>query len=105
MSREKVELARQVIDAVEHRDLAALLELTDPAVEWRSAFVVSGSGGVYRGHEGLREYVGDMNDAWEIVRLDADDELGVGNVVIFVGRIHTAVRPVGSKPRPRPGTS
>ena len=57
MSRENLALAHRVIDAVEDRDLAALVELTDPEVEWQSAFVVSGTGGVYRGHEGLREYV------------------------------------------------
>jgi hypothetical protein len=25
--------------------------------------------GLYRGHDGMRQYVHDMNDAWEIVRL------------------------------------
>ena len=29
-----------------------------------------------------------MNDAWDIVRLDVDQELCVGDVVILVGRIH-----------------
>jgi ketosteroid isomerase-like protein len=77
-----------VIDAVEHRDLAGLISLTDPEVEWRSAFVVGGSGGLYRGHDGLREYVSDMNDAWDIVRLEVDHEIAVRSVVVFVGRIH-----------------
>ena len=63
MSRENVELAHQVIDAVEHRDLVRLIELTEREVEWHSAFVVGGTGGVYRGHAGMREYVKDMNDA------------------------------------------
>jgi len=88
MTRENVERAHQVIDAVEHRDLATLISLTDPEVEWRSAFVVGGGGGVYRGHDGMREYVNDMNDAWDIVRLDVDHEIGVRDVVVFVGRIH-----------------
>src|SRR5215212_2916723 len=87
MSQENVGLAHQVIDAVERRDLKSLIELTDSEVEWRSAFVVTG-GGLYRGHAGMREYVKDMNDAWEIVRLDVDHELGVGDIVLFVGRIH-----------------
>ena len=29
-----------------------------------------------------------MNDAWEIVRLDVDEEIGVGSVVLLIGRIH-----------------
>jgi ketosteroid isomerase-like protein len=87
MSRENVNLAHQVIDAVEQRDVDRLIELSDPEVEWRSAFVVSASG-LYRGHDGIREYVDNMNDAWDIVRLDVDHEMGVGRVVVFVGRIH-----------------
>jgi ketosteroid isomerase-like protein len=87
MSRENVALAHKLIDAVELRDLDRLTELTDPDVEWRSAFV-AGTGGVYRGHAGMREYISDMNDAWDIVRLDVDHEIGVGAVVVFVGRIH-----------------
>lgn len=97
MSQENVELARQVIDAVERRDLTGLINLTDPEVEWRSAFVVGGTAGVYHGHDGLREYVKDMNDAWEIVRLKIDHEIAVGDVVVFVGRIHYRGRASGAE--------
>ena len=87
MSRENLALAHDVIDAVEARDIDRLIELTDSEVEWRSAFV-AGTGGVYRGHNGMREYVRDMKDAWDIVRLDVDHEIGVGEVVLFIGRSH-----------------
>ena len=92
-----IELAHRVIDAVEERDLATLIELSDPAVEWQSAFVVSGTGGAYVGHEGLREYVDDMNDAWEVVRLDVDEEIGVGEVVVFVGHIEVKGKGSGAE--------
>jgi hypothetical protein len=36
----------------------------------------------------MRRYVKDISDAWEIVRLDVDDELEVGDVAVLVGRIH-----------------
>jgi ketosteroid isomerase-like protein len=87
MSQANLLLAHEVIDAVERRDAERLVELTDSDVEWRSAFVAGKEGG-YRGHAGMREYVTDMNDAWDIVRLDVDHEIGVGDVVVFVGRIH-----------------
>jgi ketosteroid isomerase-like protein len=88
MSRNTIALAHDVIDALERRDLGGLLELTDPEVEWRSAFAVSkGDDGVYRGHDGIRTYVKDINDAWEIVRLDVDHELAVGDIVLLIGRI------------------
>ena len=30
----------------------------------------------------------DLTDAWEIVRADVDEALGVGDVAVLVGRIH-----------------
>ena len=87
MREDHLKAAHDVIDAVEQRDAAALIALTHPEVEWRSAFAVS-KGGLYVGHSGIREYVADMNDAWDIVRLDVDQERRVGDVVILVGRIH-----------------
>jgi ketosteroid isomerase-like protein len=88
MSQETVELARQVMDALSRRDLARLIEFADPEIEWHSFFAELGEGGVYRGHDGTRRYMGDLNDAWEIVRADVEDGVGVGDVAVLVGRIH-----------------
>ena len=88
MSQGNVELARQVVDAINERDLSRLIELTDPKIEWHSFFAALGEGGVYRGHDGLRRYVGDLDDAWEILRAEVDEVLAVGEVVVFVGRLH-----------------
>lgn len=88
MSREKVELAKQVLDAVTHRDLSRLIAFTDPEVEWHSFFAELGEEGVYRGHDGMRQYVRDLNDAWEILRPDVDDGLEVDDVALLVGRLH-----------------
>jgi SnoaL-like protein len=73
MSQESIELGRQVLDAVAGRDLSRLIAFTDPKVEWHSFFAVLGEHGVYRGHDGLRQYVSDLHDAFEIVRPDVDD--------------------------------
>jgi hypothetical protein len=32
--------------------------------------------------------VSNLEDAWEIMRADVDDGLGVGDVAVLVGRIH-----------------
>jgi ketosteroid isomerase-like protein len=87
MSRETVELARKVQDALGKRDPSDLIALSDPEVEWHSFFAI-GEGGVYRGHDGTRHYVRDLADAWEIGRAEVDDALGIGNVAALVGRIH-----------------
>jgi ketosteroid isomerase-like protein len=88
MSQGSVELAGQVMDALGRRDLSRVIALTDPGVEWHSFFAELGDEGVYRGHDGTRQYMRDLNDAWEIVRADIDDGLGVGDVAVLIGRIH-----------------
>ena len=88
MSQGSVELAGQVMDALGRRDLSRVIALTDPGVEWHSFFAELGDEGVYRGHDGTRQYMRDLNDAWEIVRADIDDRLGVGDVAVLIGRIH-----------------
>ena len=90
MVHENVELAHQVLDALAQRDVSGLIDLTDPEVEWHSFFaeVAMGKGGGYRGHDGIRQYVSDLNDAWAIVRGDVDEGIGVGDIALLVGRIH-----------------
>ena len=90
MPHENVTLAGQVLDALERREVSLLTALSDPEVEWHSFFaeVALGKGGGYRGHDGIRQYVQDLNDAWEIVRGEVDDALGVGDIALLVGRIH-----------------
>jgi ketosteroid isomerase-like protein len=65
-----------------------MLALADPEVEWHSFFATLGSGGVYRGPDGTRNWMSDLDDAWEVVRADVDQIVEVGNVVLLLGRIH-----------------
>jgi ketosteroid isomerase-like protein len=88
MSDENVNLAREVLGALSRGDYDRLVTLSDPEVEWRSFFAELGEGGVYRGLDGMRRYVDDLADAWEFVRAEVDDAVGVGDVVLLVGRIH-----------------
>jgi len=87
MSRENLELAREVLDLLGTRDGSRLIALSDPEVEWHSFFAISEEG-VYRGHDGTRRYMNDLEDAWEVGRAEVDDALGVGDVAVLVGRIH-----------------
>jgi ketosteroid isomerase-like protein len=87
MSQENVELAHKVLDALSKRDPSRLIALSDPEVEWHSFFALA-EGGVYRGHDGARRYMSDLDDAWEIGRAEVDDALEIANVAVLVGRIH-----------------
>ena len=88
MSQETLELAYDAMAALSRGDLASLIAAADPEVEWHSFFAELGEGGVYHGHDGTRQYLGDLAEAWEVVRADIDDGLAVDDVAVFVGRIH-----------------
>jgi ketosteroid isomerase-like protein len=88
MSQENVELAREVLATLGERDTSHLVALADPEVEWHSFFAMGEGGGSYRGHDGTRRYMTDLDDAFDIGRADVDDALAVGNVVVLVGRLH-----------------
>jgi ketosteroid isomerase-like protein len=85
VSPTNIDSAHQVFAALGRRDPESLVALAAPEVEWHSLFAL---GNVYRGYDGTRQYMRDLTDAWEIGRADVDDTLGVGDVVLAVGRIH-----------------
>jgi hypothetical protein len=85
MSQTSLERAGQVMDALSRREILRLIDLADPEVERHSFFAELGGAGVYRGHDGTRRYLSDLDDAWGIVRADIDGVVGVGDVAVLVG--------------------
>jgi ketosteroid isomerase-like protein len=88
MSQENLDLARQVMATLGERDPSQLVALADPEVEWHSFFAVGEGDGVYRGYDGTRRYMSDVDDAFEIGLAHVDDALAVGEIVVLVGRLH-----------------
>jgi ketosteroid isomerase-like protein len=88
MSQENLDAVHGVLAAVSERDISRLLSLTDSEIEWRSFFAALSEGGGYRGHEGLRQYVTDLHEAFEALRVEVGDLLDVGETVVGIGHIH-----------------
>ena len=63
MPERNIELSRRVIEAYNARDADAYIAYCDPSIEFHSAFA-GVVGGVYHGHEGVRKFFRDMEDAW-----------------------------------------
>jgi ketosteroid isomerase-like protein len=63
MSERNVQLMRRFNDAFNARDIDAMLAICDPSIEFHSAFAAVG-GAVYHGHDGLRRWHKDYDDAW-----------------------------------------
>jgi ketosteroid isomerase-like protein len=88
MSQDNIELARHVVDAIRRGNLSRLIELTDPEVEWYSLFAELGEQGRYPGHPGIRRYMNDLSEAWEMTRAEIDGAVAVGAVVLLIGQLH-----------------
>jgi ketosteroid isomerase-like protein len=88
VSRENVEAARRILDALSRREVDELLNLSRPDARWRSFFAAFLEGGEYQGHDGLRQYMRDLREAFEYLRADVRDLLDAGDLVVGLGTIH-----------------
>jgi ketosteroid isomerase-like protein len=100
MSRENVEIVRRLYDAVAGRDTATVLALYDPDVEWdftRHPFGPLLGGVVYRGHEGLRRFFGEMHEVWKGVEWELEQVFDAGEHVVTVVNQRVRGRTSGAK--------
>jgi hypothetical protein len=71
VSEQNVELHRRVVEALNARDVEALIALCDPNAELHSALAAVG-GAVYHGHDGLRTWQREIDDAFEAIRAEPE---------------------------------
>jgi ketosteroid isomerase-like protein len=73
-------------DAFNRRDMPAFLDLIDPDVEWVPLNAVL-EGDVYRGHEGIRRFMVDIDKDIENMQLRVEDVFEVGEHVVLYAAI------------------
>lgn len=100
MSRENVEVVRRVYEAARRRDAATVLALYHPEVELDpSRLGVAGlpglGGGLYHGHEGLRNFFREWHEAWDSIEYDYEELIDAGEHVIAVVTRHARGRASG----------
>jgi len=88
MSQETVEVVRRIYDAARRRDAEAVYGLYDPEVELDNSRLGFVEGGVFQGHDGLRNFFRNWHDAWEGIDYDFDEliDAGQGRVLAVVTR-------------------
>src|SRR5262245_4618114 len=91
MSHENVEALKRAFEAGNHRDIEGLLAEVHPEVEWHPAIAElrEGEARPYRGHEGVREWFRDQNEAFAEVLLDYSEFRDFGERVVGIGRLRT----------------
>ena len=88
MSQENVDAFKRFADANNRRDVEALLDELDADVEWHSA-VLSSLGGeetVHRGHDGVREMLRDLYEAFSEFQVEFSDIRDRGDRIVAIGR-------------------
>ncbi|MGZ5324351.1 MAG: nuclear transport factor 2 family protein, partial [Solirubrobacterales bacterium] len=72
MSQQNLEAFERGTEAYKPPDVDALLQELDPEVEWHSALLIpfGGEATVSRGHDGVREVLGDVYEALAEIHLD-----------------------------------
>ena len=80
-------LVSSVFDAVDRRDLDAVMALVHPDAEFHSRLAAS-EGRVYKGREGVRNFFRDVDEAFDEVHRGAIEIVGMrGENVVLVSRI------------------
>jgi ketosteroid isomerase-like protein len=89
MSQQNVEVVRRVADAYNRRDVGAMLDELHPEIEWHPLLQVLLGGGaiVYRGHEGVREGIRDLDEAFSEIQAEQSEVRDLGDRVIAIGHL------------------
>jgi ketosteroid isomerase-like protein len=95
MSQADVETIRAGLDALNRRDVDAMLENLHPDCELVPLRAVL-EGTVYRGHDGLRQWLADMKEDWDELRIDYEELRALdGGRVLVLARFHARGRSSG----------
>jgi ketosteroid isomerase-like protein len=93
MSEENVELFRRGTDALERGDMALVEELVDPDVIFEP--LRAPVSGTYRGHEGIRQFIADTAESFDVFRFDRPEIRDLGDRVLAIGTLHIRAREGG----------
>ena len=99
MSREDVEAFKRAIQAYNRRDIDAFLEEIDPEVELHGALqpLLESEATVYRGHEGVRQWVRDIDEALAAIRLELPEIRDLGDRIVAIGWIRARGKASGAE--------
>jgi len=99
MSRANVEAFRRGLEAGNRGDVETLLEELDPEVEWHSALhaFLGGEATVFRGHDGVREMLRDLNEAFGEIHIEISEVRDLGDRLVAIGHIRTLGKASGAE--------
>ena len=100
---DNVELVKRSFEAISAWDVDALLRLYDPDVELLPLTGTRVESGGYRGHDGVRDYMAEAHDLWDVLEPEGRLHEDLGDRVLVAG--HCRVRGRSSGAESDPATS
>jgi ketosteroid isomerase-like protein len=99
MSQENVEAFRRGVEAYNRRDVGAFLELFEPGVEWHplTQVMFGEEATVYRGHEGIRQFMREVDEALAEVQIEQLEIRDLGERLVVSGRLRARGRASGAE--------
>src|SRR5919109_3907070 len=85
MSQEDIEVLRRAAEANNRQDYEAFLDEFDPDVEFHGV-MFRGEATVVRGHEGLLEYVRDLDEGFSVRDVQWSEFRDLGDRILGLGR-------------------
>lgn len=96
VSEQNVELHRRILEAFNRRDVEAMIACLDPSLEYHP--VLSGIGAaVYHGHDGLRSWFRQLDEAWAELRCDPEAYFDLGEQTLLFYVLHGRGRHSGAE--------
>lgn len=86
MTGQNIESLRRAYEGFARKDLAAVLSVMSPTIEWDASDAIAHTG-VYHGHEGVIDYLRELSGVWADFELEPDQfvEAADGRNVMVLG--------------------
>ncbi len=99
MSQENVDAFKRGLEAGNRGDVDTLLDELDPEVEWHSALhaFLGGEQTVFRGHDGVREMLRDLNEVFGEIHIEISEIRDLGDRLVAIGRTRTRGKTSGAE--------
>jgi uncharacterized protein (TIGR02246 family) len=97
VAAEDVQVVRRVFDAINDRDLQAMLDAYHPDADMSTLTSTLVHGKAYQGQSGIRDYFSSLADVWEELRLEPEEIRDLGDRVLVIGRWSSRGRGSGAE--------
>jgi ketosteroid isomerase-like protein len=97
---DNVALVRKSFEAIRAWDIDTLLGLYDPDIRFMPLTGTRVEGGGYHGHKGVRDYLSEAQDLWDVMEPVGDTFVEAGDQVLVTGRCRVRGRSSGAETNP-----